>query len=122
VVHLASPAHAAHWPGTVTGCHVTTPAEAQAALAAGCAYLVADHRIPGLTGYLAGLEEPDLIWFVSGCETADALAAATEAGARRVWIEVADPPIAEWLRIVCQAGSAFAEPDPFARLNRRWSR
>jgi len=110
VVHLRSPRSST--PGRLVGAQVWSLPQAEAALQAGCAYLVVDWRVPGLVAGMAEmqLDRPGMVWFTAGCRDAADLGQATSMGARRAWMRTDQQTIAEssaWLRQVWRSDPAL---------------
>ena len=97
VIHMSQADHVGLWPTRLVGCEVSSLDQAYEGLRAGCAYLVADWRVPGLVTQVKGLalRHPELVWFVSGCATMEDLKDATSQGARRVW-DPGEQNLGEW--------------------------
>jgi hypothetical protein len=108
VVHLGEPAHAAAWPGRLWGCTVTSVADAVAARAAGCAYLVVAVAPPGLLEAVrAATAGPLFAACRTGVEVGDVIAR----GAERLWLEApAASDIRQWSNWLRGAGRA-ARPE-----------
>jgi len=125
VIHLTAAWHRPTWPGRLTGCEVSSEAGVDAAVQAGCAYVVADCRVPGLVGQVAesARRHPGLVWFVSGCASLAQLKEAVGAGARRVWMKPAlEASVGEWSGYLRQVWQIDPDMGGLNRLRREASR
>ena len=120
-VHLTDLGHGAAWSGRLVGCQVWSTRQAEAALVAGCAYLVADWRVPGLVPKMAELqrERPGMVWFTTGCRDAAELAEAASQGAIRAWMRVDQSVAAECSALLRQVWRSDPAMGGLARMGVR---
>ena len=117
-VHLPDLKFSPAWGGRLVGCQVWSVRQAEAALDAGCAYVVADWRVPGLVWRMAELQRarPGMVWFAAGCRGAADLAQATGLGARRAWMKVDQETAAECSALLRQVWRGDPALGGLARL------
>jgi hypothetical protein len=127
LVHLTRSSHVDRWPGRLTGCAVTTQAEMQAAVVAGCSYVVVDWRQSDLISQVAMMaaDYGDVIWFASGCHSLADARHAVMRGARRIWLDAIDfelvAPLADRLRRVWSVDPATSVVSLTDRPSRKGS-